>query len=645
MFVETKVQQNQMYSLCEKASILGVDTETTGLDWKAHKLMGICLYPDGHKEGFFMAAPRPKDALRLSKLLAGQSTKILHNAKFDRHFLKSAGYNLGGRVYDTYILAKLWDENRANHKLKDLAVELVDKNAAETQDKLKEWLDQNKKTMNDLASVPAAILAKYGANDPLITVKLYHVLRGKLKADGIPDELVEQEMDVLDLAWQMERKGILVDKPFLERYQKKLITDQNVLLKKLLPHVPPDRRKDFNPESGPQVIEILKALGWKGNAQEVQAKRAGLLGIPAGTMQIGKLNDSADKQALKSFEHPFSKLLLEHRRLGTIRGTFVEGILTRARSTKEGWTVHCNYNVAGATTGRWSSNDPNLQNVDKKSDARKAFTPRPKTRLWLFDYKQIEPVLFAHYSGSQRLQKAFQDGLDYHSLNAAAAFGIPYSKVDPEGKERKIAKALGLAILYQAGKDKAAQMMGVSVEEGARIRENYFREFPEVKTFQKEVTNVIEQRAVDLAKGAGRLVIKGRNEWVYDGKTLPLRQVREWTFVDKSSIEEIGWIKNVFGRRRRLTIDEAYKGLNALIQGTAADLFKKAMVRTAAIGLPLLQVHDELGFELDTRTELARARKIKAAMESLQEFFPKVPIKVDVAVCDKNWMQEKGAKL
>jgi DNA polymerase-1 len=628
---------------------IGVDTETTGLEVVSgkDKMLGMSLASDG-KEGNFFFLPPPKERKEIYKLLENEVIdKIFFNGKFDLHALDGAGFQVRGQLYDVMVMARMWDENRGKaeggHRLKPLAALLFEKGADKESDALKEWLAQKGLTFKDLASVPPELLAKYGANDARITVGLFHVLKKKLiEEEKIPWELVRLEGKVVVKAFEMERRGIVVNKPFLERYKASLQGEQDGLLKKMTKFLPKKMEK-FNPESNPDVIKVLTGLGWKPKVEQEKVIATD------GEEILRDKEPSVDKYALDAFEHPFSELLQEHRRLGTIRGTFVESILTHAVKRPDGWTIHTNYRTDGAVTGRWSSEKPNLQNQDKKSDVRKAFVPRKGYELWSFDFKQIEPVIFAHHSKSPRLIKMFHDGLDYHKFNASLAFGVPYDKVTKE--QRDPAKALGLAIMYMAGGAKAAKMMGVKLELGQAMLARYFREIPEAKDLQRSVSNTVEARAEAVAKAAGKLSVHGRYEWEYNGKMLPIKKVPKagspgefWEFVNKDSIAEYGWVRNSFGRKRRLRCKDAYKGLNALIQSDAGDLLKKALV--AIPQTPLLQIHDDLVFELKKATAKKEAVEIKKIMEaSGQGIFDDVPIKVSVSRGVKNWGEMVEVKL
>lgn len=654
-FLKTNAEINSYCKKLQEYDSVAVDTETTGLEVKSG--VDTCLgasFAKDSKEGAFFFLPPPAQRKEMYKVLADEEcAKILFNAKFDLHALRGAGFEIGGSpfdvpVFDVYVMAKLWNENRrkeeGGHKLKPLAAELFEKGADKESDALHEWLEQRGKTFKDLASAPQELLATYGANDARITFGLFEVLKAKLEEQNIPWALVELEGKVQRVAFEMESKGVVINKPFLTKYSATLLAQMEAIKKKMLKHLPKGQ-KDFNPESDEQVAKIMLHLGWAPKIVEEAEPEVAVDGekLPPRTKV-----PSVDKYALDAFDHDFSRLMLQHRRLGTVRSTFVEGLLTRAHKKADGWVVHTNYNTAGAVTGRWSSSDPNLQNADKKSDVRKGIIPRKGTELWGFDLKQIEPVVFAHHSKSERLIGLFRDGLDYHRFNASMAFGIAYEKVTDE--QRQSVKALGLAIMYTAGAAKAAKMMGVPEPQGRQMLARYFKEIPEAKQLQRDTSDAIERRAEAEAKRLGKLEILGRNEWKYKGKFLPLKRIPKygepgqfWEFVNKNGIEEYGWIRNSFGRIRRLRCGEAYKGLNALIQSDAGELLKHAMLRVRRI--PLLQIHDELVYELPKADAKKIAVEIKKAMESVNEFFPEIPIRVDVARATKNWAEEVEVKL
>ena len=657
MIIESRQQLEAAIHRWAAAPTIAVDTETTGLNWKQDRIIGMSIAA-GDSDAAFFSLPKPQDSLSLAKLLANPAIpKVFHNAKFDMHFLEKAGLPVGGLVYDTYILARLWDENRQGKKpygLKPLAAELIGPETGETLEVLDRWLAENNLTKANMESVPREILGAYGANDPLITLQLYRILRQKLKTKGVPDEIIERRMMMLGVAYMMESKGVKLDLEHLQEYKGRLEAARDTLKADLVRMAgegfDPDvaeatlNERDFNPQSADQLAAVMERLGWK----------------PSKRTKTGKAQ--VDKFALKDWGHPFAKAMLEYRRAGTVLKSFVDGILKR----QVDGVIHGGFNTFGARTGRWSSSDPNLQNVDKKSEARKAYIPRPGHVFLMADLKQIEPTLLAYFSKSEALIKAMVHGWDYHRFNASIALQVPYDKVTDE--QRAKCKALGLAISYGAGAEKVAGMMGVSLVEAKRILDAYFKGLPDVKKFIKKTeADKVIQSACRAAEVKGRFVAT-KNGPMYDGKPVPWKYVPKhagapklavgehpphftendewndpnyWRFRHWDVIEERGVIEGPYGRKWELTCGDSYMAPNTKIQGTASDVLDECVEKCVKAGyLPLLQVHDELIFEIEEGKEQEAGRAIKAAMESVSARFKPVPIRVDLAVARKNWAEE-----
>lgn len=633
--------------------LIALDTETTkreggagkdALNWNLGTVAGVSVAHKPDDGYFWLGAGTPiKDIIE-----DGSIAKVFHNSKFDMHFLSKAGTEVKGKVYDTFVLARLLDETRKdqgkNYKLKPLAVDYLGV-SAESLEKLDQWLEQQGLEKSEIAKAPLEILAQYAADDAKFTLQLYYLFRAKLKEEGIPDSLIDLESDMLRIAYEMEKEGIHVGVPFLEDYKARLETELNPLRAKLMEIA----GEPFNPESDEEVRKIAFKLDWK----------------PVLGLRVTKAGISMDKDTLKSWDHPFFQTMAEYRRFSTVYQTFVVSTLEKTYPSETGPRVHCEYSTAGADTGRWSSRSPNLQNQDKKSEARKAFIPKPGHEFWFFDYKQIEPVIFAFFAESDRLCEALMSGLDFHSFNAQMAFKVEHATKE----QRTVAKGLGLALMYNAGKAKAAKMMGVGLAEGTRIMNQFHKNMPEVKKLQRALETELITRAKAAAQKSGRLKANEIGLWQYDGKTITAKWVNkentsttlnltpgtrpdyptQWwgPFEDWSALQEYGWIQNPFGRKLRLQMKDAYKAVNRLVQSTAADALKTGMLRAVeATGTyPLLQVHDELVFQWPTGEGEALAKKAKQAMESIQELFPRVPIRVDVAKSTTNWAEEEEVVL
>lgn len=667
-FLETDTSVKALAVQMDRATEVAFDTETSGLNPRKDVMVGMSV-ADDTDAGFFFLPNKNTVAASTMMVTRPNGALIGHNVKFDLHFMAGFGIRATAAfIHDTMVLARLLDENRMFIKgnkdkpygLKPLARDWFDKSSTESSDAMQEWMAKNNKTMSDIKDVPKALLAKYGAEDARITLGLYRTIRKRLAEDGIPDSVVEREAHINRIAYEMEARGILINVPVIKKLKVQL-EKQKVILHKKLQKI---AGYPFNPDSQDQLLKVLVKLGFKPKEEDASAK-------------TGK--DSVDEEAIKRFKHPITPVLLEYRSLMKNLGTFVNGMLERQVKG----VIHCDFDTSGARTGRWSCRNPNLQN--QPPEARFAFVPRKGFDIWSFDYKQIEPTLLAHFSDDYELKQLFVDGGDFHTMNAAAAFGVPPEKVTKEQRDK--AKVLGLAVLYGAGVDKTAGMMGIDRDEAKQLLSNYHTRFPAVKALNRSISDEIEATAREAAVAAGRLYHDGE-DWQYKVtkdkviklpqhkfvtkrpglKPIPLGQAPKefayedrwkdpdyWMFDDWSVIQERGFLQNPFGYKRRLTIGEAYKGPNSKIQGTAAALIKEAMVRVdrevvlvfKGKAFPLIQVHDELVMEIIKGPVGRRiAMEVKAAMESLGEDFIKdVPIRVDVAMSPKSWGDIKDVKL
>ncbi len=695
--IQSASEFNGLMARMRKAKVIAVDTETTGLNWKRDKMIGLSMSDSKAKgKGWYMTCPNLKQTTALQALFNMDKTFVFHNANFDRHFLSEFGIDFGpkAKIVDTFVLAKLYDENRPfvkggdkSYGLKPLATELFDPKAGKSLEAMSLWMEKNGLKMSQMASVPLPILGRYGAEDARITRGLLDALLDLLQREEIPKELIDLEMKVLAIAYEMEKTGARVNIPFVKRYKKVLQKEMAKHYRKLKKFA----KGDFNPRSGDELRKVMLSLGWyvaPGNHE-------------TNPEVYGKDNKPrVDKYALEKFEHPFADVLVDYRHIDTLLSTFVGGVFVNdkgetqekgilGRFVKRGSVsmIHTSFNTARAVTGRWSSSGPNLQNIDNKSEARKAFLPKAGVDLWSFDFAQIEPTVMAHYSDSAELKSLFWDGGDFHALNASKAFEVALKDVTPE--QRKTAKNLALAIMYGAGKARAAKMMKLPIQEGARLLTNFKKGFPAVKKLIDSVQAKIVDRAFEAARAAGKLSRSENNTnspWLYqdgseDGVILPQNKfvVKQgshapkiplgkapesfawhdkwkdpnyWVWDSWDAIEEVGYLKDPFGRKYRLTCADNYKALNKLVQGTASNLLQLALtyvwdyLQDMNKGAIILQVHDELVLELPKgRVGKTMAKHIKALMESVQEMIKDVPVKVDVAMSGKSWGDMKDVKL
>jgi DNA polymerase I-like protein with 3'-5' exonuclease and polymerase domains len=440
--------------------------------------------------------------------------KILANAKYDMHLLMNIGIVVKGRIHDVQMLIKLWNENLPSYKLKDLAVRFISKDANKYEIMKDNWMYENKTT--DWTAVPKELMADYGAGDGWYTWVLMEKFEHYMD-DFSMRSLYDTECAVLNVAFDMERTGFLIDRGYFMDLRKEFAIEIEEGLNKIY-----DRAgKIININSSQQVIAFLIEQGVPKDSIKFNEATGNPVFDKTEKERLAKRFDIVnDIQAVGKTE----KLL----------GTYVNNILGTLPANDR---THCNINAMEATTGRMSITDPPLQTLPKKDKRiRRGFIPAPETALFFFDLDQVEYRLFAHYSKSMDLIEAIKKGWDVHRATAATIFHVPYDDVTDE--QRSLAKTLNFALVYGVGADHFAELCStkereVSVPEAKIIKADYFRAIPEAKNFTHTVQETIKTK---------------------------------------------GYVRNLFFRRRRLSKDEVYKGPNALLQGCAADFVKAKIV-------------------------------------------------------------------
>lgn len=584
--IKSKMELEALVKEARESGFLAFDTETTGLNWAKDKLIGASFCFDG-KTGYYIGSDLMPT---LGKVLGDPKVKkAAHNAKFDLHFIRACGIRVAGTVYDTESLARIENENRINFKLKDLCRTFFGADAGDEQDDLKTWMVENKCEGN-FAAVPMEILGPYACKDAVLVHRLFFYLKGIIDAkdaaasnDGIMtlNSLLDREAEVTRVATKLEEVGTLVDVAYLHDYKVKLLEQQIQAKAKLLEMT---GVADFNPDSDQQVGQQMQRLGWIS-----KERTAG--GAP-----------KVDKYALEDWDHPFSTLMQEYRRCGKLMSTYCEGIASRAllQPGQTIGTLHPDFRTNGAVTGRFSCTNPNMQNTDKKSEARSAFVVRPGYTNFYLDFKQIEICGFAYYANDKIMQDALWSGEDFHMLNAVAIFDKPASEITKD--EREKAKTFNFALLYGAGEAKLAKMLHVSQQEAGMFKKRYMAKFPSVQKLR-------------------------------------------WRC--EQAVRDKGFITNRFGRRRNLPAAESYKAMNALIQSWAADLLKESLIRVDTALIPydaniLLQIHDELVIQIkNDANQIPALYAAIRAMVSVGTLVDTVPIRVDVKFSSTNWYERK----
>lgn len=445
--------------------------------------------------------------------------KIAHNTKFDFHMLANAGMKIIGKVHDTVVLSKITDENRKSYQLRDLAAG-YDGGITKFEYMVDSYKQMNK--VSDYRQIPRELLSEYANADVwncfLAFTNEYPVLiKDELEA------LYDNEMELMIALYAMERYGMKVD------------TDYETPLKQSLQEMTDSAERAiyeeagrvFNINSAKQLYEVLIALGVNDD----------LIG------RTDKGNPKLDKDALANLaeNHNVSivQKILEYRKYEKLLTTYADGIYGQRDSEDR---VHGSINQTEATTGRMSITKPALQTLPKRDKRiRKAFVPDDNYKMWFFDLDQVEYRLFAHYAKLPSLLEQIKNGYDVHAATAATLFNQNLDELvekvhkgdDEATALRSRAKTLNFALIYGMGNQALANDLKVTLTEATDIKARYFSTMPEARVFLNTVQQVIKMR---------------------------------------------GYVKNFYGRRRRLDPDDCYKAPNALIQGCAADYIKHKIV-------------------------------------------------------------------
>lgn len=597
---------------------LAYDTETTGL--RIDSDVPIMLsFSDGVRRFALMATwlhhPWVKEALLENEDIE----KILTNAKFDMHMTANAGVTVRGRLNDTIVKSWLHNENRFGHGLKDTAKDYCGIKMVE----FNEIFPMKKKTKLSAAETPGEAIRRvladpegrkkaieYSGLDAYATHRVNSYLNDRLSAELIRDgySLLDYYRDweapFTRVLWNMERRGFSICTGHL-RTQKgpmeKSMLDIEGEIAKIAGRV-------ININSTKQLRELLfEEIGHK----PTKMTDGGTTGDKQPSTDIDVLEELANSGCV------VSKLIMENRRIAKVYGTYIEGLLKWVDSDLK---IHTTLNQAGTVTGRLSSRDPNLQNLPRakgdKFRIRDAFTAAPGKRLVVADYDQLEMKLMAHFSGDPRMCDAIRSGKDLHCVTVSLMFGEDYDEVyaakqaknpTPEQEillmKRQSAKAVGFGLIYGIGPVKLSNQLTdelkrpVSKEEAALNIKKYFASFPGVDLFIKSTHNECHKREyVQTYLGRKR--------------RLPQINARGGQSADEDA-------KGIVAEARRQSV-------NSIIQGTAADVAKAAMMRAEydpilkELGAELLlQIHDELILEVDDDPDkiIATKKRVKEIME------------------------------
>ena len=573
---------------------VALDTETDCIDCIIAKLAGIslatapnraCYIPVGHSGGdLYAAAPNqlPQELVlsRLKPLLEDPAVlKIGHNLKYDWVMFEKAGITVAP-IEDTMVMSFDLDAGRSfGHGLEELAKIHFEHECIP----FKQLCGTGQKQIT-FDKVPLDAATEYAAEDADIALRLWLRLKPRIGAEGATRVYERVDKPLVPVLARMEQRGIKVDRDYLARLSAEFGRDIQALEEKI-----------YEAACGPFTIGSPQQLG------EVLYGRLGLKGGRKG--KSGQYStDVNELERLAAEGVDCARLVLDWRQLTKLKSTYTDAL--QAQINRETGRVHTSFSLTGAQTGRLSSNDPNLQNIPIRTEVgrkiRDAFVADPGNVILSADYSQIELRLAAHMADVPQLKEAFRAGADIHNMTAEELFGT----VDRETRNK--AKTINFAILYGISSWGVAGRLGVSKEEGKAIIDRYFERFPGIRAYIHNTLAFARER--------------GFTQTLFGRRTHFMPNIRSPNPSIRAGAERAA--------------------INAPIQGTSADLIKRAMARMddalGEAGLNdarmLLQVHDELVFEVPQGQEQQAAEVIKAVMSRAAEPAIELDVPLDVEI-------------
>ena len=576
------------------ADIFAFDTETTSLDYMRAELVGLSFsvrpgeaayVPVAHNyDGAPKQISRRKVLEKLRPLLESEKPLVVgQNLKYDRNVLANYRVWLNGIAHDSMLQSYVLDSVGTRHDMTSLARKYLDKTVTSYEDVAGKGAKQV-----SFNQVPVEQAAAYAAEDADITLRLHRTLWPKLAAEpGLRELYTRIEMPLLNVIARMERNGVLIDKAMLKRQSGELqeqMQETEQQAHRLA-------GQPFNIGSPKQISEIL----YNQIGLEPRAK------TPTG-------QPSTAESVLQELaaEHELPALILKYREFSKLKSTYTDRLPEQVNPASG--RVHTSYHQAVAATGRLSSSDPNLQNIPIRTEEgrkiRRAFIAAPGNVLLAADYSQIELRIMAHLSGDSALLAAFAAGSDIHRATAGEVFGVSMAEVSPE--QRRAAKAINFGLIYGMSAFGLARQLGIDRGSARRYVDKYFERYPGVKEY------------MDATR------IRAR---------------------------ETGYVETVFKRRLYLPDIAARNAarrqyaertaINAPMQGTAADIIKRAMIeidkkllRSGKNIRMIMQVHDELVFEVAESEVVEYTREIRSLMSGAAGL--SVPLIVDIGT-GANW--------
>ena len=591
--ITTQEQFDSWMLRLNDAPLIAFDTETTSLDSMRADIVGLSLsVQPGHACYIPLAHDYPGAPAQLpcDKVLAAlkpifedtRRPKVGQHAKYDMNILSHYGITVQGLKHDTMLESYVWNATATRHDMDSLAKKYLGYDTV----KYEEVAGKGAKQIS-FSQVDLDTACRYAAEDADVTLRLHHALWPLLESEPKLLKVYEDiEIPLVPVLAGMEQHGVLIDVNELRMQSQQLGKRMHELQKEAWQSA----GREFNLDSPKQLQAILFDE----------------LGLPA-KLKTPTGQPSTNEEALEAIadDHALPRLILEYRGLAKLRSTYTEKLaeIVNPRTGR----VHTSYHQGAVATGRISSNDPNLQNIPVRTEEgrriRQAFIAPEGWLVMAADYSQIELRIMAHLSGDEGLLRAFHEGGDIHRATAAEVFGIEPDAVT--NNQRRAAKAINFGLMYGMSAFGLARQLGVDRGEASDYMARYFSRYPGVHAFMEAT----RERA-------------HRDGYV---ETLFGRRL---------------YLENLTARNQALRAGAERAAVNAPMQGTAADIIKRAMIAVAAWlkdrddAHMLMQVHDELVFEVRANAVDTVRDAVIARMSGAAEL--RVPLIVDVGV-GKNW--------
>jgi DNA polymerase-1 len=607
VIVRDEATLRELVEALNAAPLIAFDTETTSTDQMAARLVGISLAVSGER-GYYipvghvveqplllgLEAETDSQQLPLQQVVEALRPaltnptigKVAHNASYDVVMLQRHGLDIAPVTFDTMVAEWLRSPESKFLRLKNLARQELDVHMTEISD----LIGTGKKQIT-MDTVPIERAAPYAAADAGITLRLTEKLRPELEKANLLELMQTLEIPLIPVIVAMERAGVRLNIPYLAHLSDRM-QDMLSALEQTIFDLS-GGYGSFNINSPKQLNDVLFSK----------------LGLPVQGLKKTTHGFSTDASVLEGLKgaHPIVEKILDYREVAKLKNTYVDALpsLVNAQTGR----VHTSYNQTGTSTGRISSNTPNLQNIPIRSDlgreVRRAFVADAGKKLLSVDYSQVELRILAHISKDETLLEAFAQGQDIHAATAAAVYGIPLEDVTKN--QRSFAKRVNFGLIYGMGAFRLARDSDLTLSEAKTFIDAYFARLPGVKQY------------LDETKQAARLgpiyTLFGRR--------------REFPLLQKGGVNQ-----NLIQADERVAI-------NMPIQGTAADIMKRAMIdlygaltREGLHGRMILQVHDELVLEVP-EAEIQRTRDL--VVQVMEGAYPMdAPLRANAQMGD-NW--------